>query len=627
MTLLAAENISKRFFDQIILADVSFTISTDSRIGLVGKNGVGKTTLLEILAGKQEIDAGLINRAKSCRMDYVEQEKAEYLHFTLFDFVAGAREDILRMRRDITRLEKHLQDDPHDEESLMRLGALQHSFEAEGGFYYENELEVIISGLGFEESRYRDRLCDFSGGEKNRAGLARLLAGNGNLLLLDEPTNHLDIESTRWLEEYLQKLGKAFIVVSHDRAFLTATVDTVWEMNRGSVDMYAGGYERYLEGREERRRLTEHYYKHQQEEIHRIEDFIRRNIAGQKTKQAQSKLKYLSRIKRLPPPVGDGKGPMISVESSGRSFNHVLSVENVSFGYGETAVVSDVTFDIYRGDRFGLIGRNGSGKSTILKSLIGELDPVSGSVRLGNNVDVAYFDQDLSDLNEDGTVLENVWEKDPTAEVGRMRSFLARFGFIGEDALKRVDALSGGEKTKLCLARLLYRPANFVIFDEPTNHLDVYAREALENALLEFSGSCLIVSHDRYFLDRVVDRIIHISEGRVRVYDGNYSYFLERTTPPEPARKVKAVERIQEYEAFKERSRRRSYHKKALQSTRSKIADLERELERLEQDIRSTIPRDDWEQLQQASERKKDVENRVLELYSRLEELEGREVD
>jgi ATP-binding cassette subfamily F protein 3 len=302
-------------------------------------------------------------------------------------------------------------------------------------------------------------------------------------------------------------------------------------------------------------------------------------------------------------------------------------VENAAFGYGSIEVVSGVTFDLYRGDKIGVIGRNGSGKTTLLKSLIGELDPVAGQVRLGNNVDVAYFDQDLSDLNLEGTVLDNIWELDPSAEVGRMRSFLARFGFTGEDAFKLVAALSGGEKTKLCLARLLYRPANFIIFDEPTNHLDVYAREALESALIEYDGSCLIVSHDRYFLDRVVDKIVYVHDGTATVYDGNYSQFREQTMTPEPEKKATPVEQKQAYLDFKELSRKRGRLKKALQSTRSKIEDMEKELSRLEEGIAVTIPRQDWEQLQQASDRKIAIENELLDLYARLEQLEATELD
>lgn len=627
MTLLAVEKISKKFKDQVILDEVSFTIQSHEIIGLVGKNGIGKTTLLEIIAGKQAFDNGLITRARHCRVDYIEQEKSDYLDMNLFQFVAGAREDLFAMREEIRNLEHYLEDNPHDRENLERLGNLQHNFEVEGGFDIENEIKVILRGLGFEEHRFLDRLQNFSGGEKNRAGLARLLAGRGNLLLLDEPTNHLDIESTTWLEEYLRKLNKACLIVSHDRAFLKATIAKVWELSFGKLEVYHGSFENYLIARTERQRLAQHHYLHQQEEIKRIEDFIRRNMAGQKTRQAQSKLKYLNRIKRLPPPQSDSRGPSISMVSSGRSFARVLAVEKVTFGYGDYPLVRDVSFDIYRGDKIGLIGCNGSGKSTILKTLIGEIAPVTGSVELGSKVDVGYFDQELSDLNTSATVLDNIWEIDAMADGHKMRSFLARFGFTGEDVFKPVGALSGGEKTKLCLARLLYHPANFIILDEPTNHLDINAREALENALINFDGSCLIVSHDRYFLDRVVNKLLHVENGRLDFYDGNFSYFLEKTKPSETPVRVKDDNQKKAYNDFKEQSRRRSRHKKELEKTRDKIAELEKKLLTTEEDINCRIPSDDWEELQKAHERKKHLENSLLEWYGRLENLETEQLD
>jgi ATP-binding cassette subfamily F protein 3 len=630
MTLLAAEQIFKKFKDQIILDAVSFTIFAGDRIALVGKNGIGKTTLLEILAGIQEPDKGSITRSRACQIDYVEQEKTEYFEMTLFEFVADARRDLIAMRQRITELEHALEINPRDNEKLHELGHLQQVFERDGGFDFEHEVGVILSGLGFGDDRFPDRLRNFSGGEKNRAGLARLLAGRGSLLLLDEPTNHLDIDSTRWLEDYIRQSTKAYILVSHDRAFLSAASDKIWEMSYGKIDSYTGGFERYLTERIDRRRLAEHHYRHQQEEIKRIEEFIRRNMAGQKTKQAQSRLKHLSRIKRLPPPRAEASSPAIRVQTSGRSFAHVLSVDNVSLGYGDRTVLQGVTFDLYRGERIGLIGRNGSGKSTLLKALIGDLEPISGAIRLGNNVEVAYFDQELSDLDDSATVLDNIWQVDQMAEVGAMRSYLGRFGFTGEDALKAVAALSGGEKTKLCLAKLLYHPANFVILDEPTNHLDIYAREALEEALLEYEGSCLIVSHDRFFLDRVTTKVAAIRAGWVDVYDGNYSYYVDKSSEPSASTEPKTREarggKSSESE-FKQQSRRKAKLKKEIQSTRSKIADLEKEIETLEADINGGIPTHHWERLHAASERKSQAENELLTLYATLEELEGMALD
>ena len=627
MTLLSAENLSKRFRDQIILDSVSFTLRRNERIALVGRNGIGKTTLLEVLAGKQSPDDGTVVKARECLIDYVEQEKSEYLEMSLFAFVADARADLIAMRREIDELQHHLEIDPSDRASLERLGSLQQEFERQDGFNFDNRVTQILEGLGFNSERFADRLRNFSGGERNRAGLARLLAGRGNLLLLDEPTNHLDIESTVWLEEYLKELNKAAVIVSHDRAFLSGTTETVWEMSYGRLEIYAGGITTYLRERVARREQATHWYRHQQEEIKRIEEFIRRNMAGQKTKQAQSKLKYLGRIKRLPPPRSDGRGPSFKVESSGRSFAHVLSVNEVYLDYGGQPVIEDAAFDLYRGEKVGLIGRNGSGKSTLLKALIGELVPAAGLVELGTNVNVAYFDQELSDLNENASVIDNIWELDPSAEAGTLRSFLARFGFTGEDAFKKVAALSGGEKTKLCLARLLYHPANFIILDEPTNHLDMQAREALEKALQEYDGTCLIVSHDRYFLDQAVNRILHLKDNHVRSYDGNYTQFREKLNaavlPPPP----KSEKSKQDFLEFKEKSKRRSRLKKDIEATRVQIECAEREWNELSAELEEPSKADDWEHLHKTTERKEALENEIIELYDRLDQLEATELD
>lgn len=627
MTLLTAENLAKRHKDQVILDQVSFAVHTGERIALVGKNGIGKTTLLEIMAGKQSADSGAVNRARDCIIDYIEQEKSEYLDMTLFDFVADARADLIQMRREISRLEHYLEVNPADTTQLERLGTLQHDYERRDGFSFDAQVAAILDGLGFEHDRLVERLRNFSGGERNRAGLARLLAGQGNLLLLDEPTNHLDIESTSWLEQYLKELDKTVMVVSHDRAFLAATTDQVWELTQGKLEKYTGGIERYLTERKARREQTAHWYRHQQEEIKRLEEFIRRNMAGQKTKQAQSKLKYLGRIKRLPPPPSEDSGPSISVHSSGRSYGHVLSMQDVTVAYGSQPIVESVDLDIYRGDKVGMIGRNGSGKTTLLKALIGELTPAAGSIQLGNNVDVAYFDQDLSDLIDGATVLDNLWALDPSAEVGPIRAFLAKFGFSGEDALKKVTALSGGEKTKLCLARLLYHPANLIIMDEPTNHLDMQAREALESALQDYDGSCLIVSHDRYFLNQVVDRIVHIQDGRARVHSGNYSAFAEKMAAAAPPPRAKNLAQKQEFLEFKEKSRQRSRHRKALETTRARIETAEAGLAKLEAGLATSERADDWEHLHKLTERRRQLENEILELYAELDRLEAVELD
>ncbi len=626
MALLAAENITKKFGDRTLLSEVSFTIQPGDRIALVGSNGIGKTTLLDLLAGRQSADTGSITGMRNLRIDYAEQEKESYLDLTLFDYVAGARDDLLTLKREIESLQQALSGEPGNEDFLTRLGESQHRFEQAGGFDLETHVETVLTGLGFPVDRQFDRIAQFSGGEKNRAGLARVLCGNGDLLLLDEPTNHLDIESTIWLEEYLASLPTAQILVSHDRAFLSAVVNGVWELSWGTIDTYPGAFSHYLTERSERRRLQEHRYRHQQQEIARVKDYIARNMAGQKTKQAQSKLKYLNKMKRLSPPKGEASGPSVRVNSSGRSWHHVIAIEDLALGYGRSVIVDRVSLDLFRGDKLGIVGRNGAGKSTLVKALLGELEPLGGEIRLGANVDVSYFDQELSDLDTTVNVLDNIWQVDPAADAGTLRSYLARFGFSGEDVMTPVRALSGGEKTKLCLARLLYYPANLLIFDEPTNHLDIQAREALERALLDYDGTLIVVSHDRAFLSAVVDKVLHIENGTAHLYPERFDVWLAEQSVRRQATRVRpTTERLSSAQLDrarqKERERERSKRKKALAKAETTVAELETELQTLERDLHGGIDRNDWEALMAAGERKQVVEEELLRLYDQVESL------
>ena len=624
MTLLAGENILKQYSDYKIFEDLSFSIGDNDRIGLVGPNGVGKTTLFEIMTGNIGIDQGQIAKPKSSLIGYVEQEIIGHDNTILIDFIATAREDLLKLKADIDRIAHELEENPESQKTIEKLGNYQHRFETEGGYDFESEIKIILAGLGFPKDRFQSKLSSFSGGEKNRASLARLLAGRSNLLLLDEPTNHLDIESTIWLEEYLKSQNKAYIIVSHDRTFLSNTIDRVWEITSKKIDQYFNGFEKFLIEREERRRLKRHIFKHQQDEIRQIEYFIRKNMAGQKTKQAQSKQKYLERMEKFDLPETEQIGPSFSVEAGQRSHNLVLAIEEASFGYGHKTLISNVDLNIYRGDRVGMIGVNGSGKTTILKTILREVEPIKGSVKVGNKVDVAYFDQELSELNIENSILDELWLVDRLAEAGRLRSFLAQFGFRGEDVFKKISILSGGEKTKLALAKLLFLPANFLIFDEPTNHLDIDSRQALEDALMNYNGTFLVVSHDRYFLDRVTKKIMAVENGSAKTYGGNYSYYKEKTSKKKVVSKKKKViskSKIQEYNDFKKQSRSKGKLKKDLRSTESKIKSDEAALIQLEKDLNYNIPKTSWTELAEAAAKKSAIEEELLKLYSKLDEL------
>ncbi|HSH00254.1 MAG TPA: ABC-F family ATP-binding cassette domain-containing protein [candidate division Zixibacteria bacterium] len=619
MALITAEKIAKRFDETTALDSVSLLVNSGERIALVGRNGIGKSTLLNILAGRIAPDSGAVYRSKGLRIDYVEQELGRYSALPLVEFVAQARQDLQRLHETLRETEHRLADDPHNEETLAQYDRWHAEYVSAGGFEFETELELTLAALGFPRAGWERELASFSGGEQNRAALARALLGAGDLLLLDEPTNHLDIESTEWLEKKLAGAERAVILVSHDRAFLTALATVVWDLSFGKIEIYHHGFAAYLSESAERRQRRRKEFERQQAFIERTEAFIRKNLAGQKTKQAQSRRTQLAKLKRIEAPRGDERAPQMTVAESGRSFAHVLAVRDLAVGYNGAAILEEIDFDLYRGERVALIGPNGSGKSTLLKTLLGELEPLSGEARLGAKVDVGYFDQSLGELELSLNALEHLWAIDQLADQGSLRSYLARFGFYGDDTLRPVETYSGGEKTKLSLALLMYQPANFLIFDEPTNHLDIESRQALEEALCAYTGAALIVSHDRAFVEAVAVKTLAVEDGIVREYAGPYSYVLQKREERRAAQQQAVTKDKTEYLSFKDRSRRRAALEKRIRSLASKITDHERELAALERALSGEIPKNDWERLTETSAAKSELEQTILELYQEQE--------
>ncbi|MCH9030671.1 MAG: ATP-binding cassette domain-containing protein [candidate division Zixibacteria bacterium] len=626
MILISAESITKRFEDKPILDSVSIGLRQGDRIGLVGRNGTGKTTLLEILAGGLKPDSGQITYAKGATLTYLEQEIIADNNLTLWEYVLSAREDIQEFGGKLREIERELERDPQNTKLLERLGETQRKFEQLGGFEIETEAKIILAGLGFSNDRWSSPLREFSGGERNRAGLSRTLLANSDTILLDEPTNHLDIETTAWLETRLVQSDQAMILVSHDRLLLEKVVNVIWEIQSGKLSVYKMSFGAYVSERESRRARQEKQYDLQKDFISRTEEFIRKNLAGQKTKQAKSRRKLLERIKKISRVETNERPPDLTIRSSGRSFNHIMAVKNLSVGYGSDVVLSGIDIDIHRGDRFGLIGPNGSGKSTLIKTLLGELKPLEGEIRVGGNVEFAYFDQTLENLSDSQSILEFIWSVDPQITEGHVRTYLARFGFYGDETLKRIGDLSGGEKTKVSLAEIMFQPANFLVFDEPTNHLDLESRQALEDALEKFEGAYLIVSHDRYFLDTVTDKTFSIENEVLVSYAGPYSYYLAKREERERGfaeTEKKQSQNKENYSDFKELSRQRSRVEKKLKSVASKITDHERELARLEEMIANEIPRSDWEKLTETSLKKAELETDLLLLYQELEDTKA----
>ncbi len=621
MLLATFSNITKHFDEQLIVESGTLSIQEGQKIGLVGSNGAGKTTLFHMIDGSIRPDSGTVDFKKGTTIGCVAQELHDELEFSLYEFCFLTHQKINDIRIEMSRLEPQIAQDSPPEEMVAEYHALTEAYTELGGFRFETEVRLVLEGIGFTRAQMNRALSTFSGGERNRAQIAAVLLGQYDLLLLDEPTNHLDIQSTIWLENYIANSKAAYVIISHDRRFLQNTVDKIAELSLGRLLLYHCRYNEYLVERAKNQELAEHYFRHQQEEIARIEEFIRRNMAGQKTKQAQSKQKYLARMKKLERPREEHRKPAFRIVDGGRSFKQVIRVDELTVGYDSQPLVEDVDFELTRGDRIGLVGPNGCGKTTLLKTLGGILEPVQGDITIGGNVDVAYFDQELSNLNSQSDVLSEVWDIDPLAESGRIRSFLARFGFNGDDVFKPVSLLSGGEKTKLSLAKILYRPANLMIFDEPTNHLDIVSIEALEEGLSQYNGTLLVVSHDRDFLDAVVNRIFEINTHTVRKFLGNYSYFAEKTGANVAPTKTVSEEKKASYREFKEKGKIRTRYKKRLTALAEMIAGGEKKMQELSSE-EMTIDGSNWEKLNAIAEEKRILEDDILGWYIEKEQME-----
>ncbi|MCX6831486.1 MAG: ABC-F family ATP-binding cassette domain-containing protein [candidate division Zixibacteria bacterium] len=625
MIFLQFSGIKKTYNNTELLKGIDLSVVKGERIGLVGPNGVGKTTLLKIALGQVLPDDGSVTLSNRIKLGYVSQEDEIASDYSLFLAMLESYSEMLKIKAELDDLELAVADG--SEKSLQRYGELQHQWEMMGGYNLDTVIKSTLVGLGFSESEFHRPISSFSGGERNRASLAKVLLQQPDLLLLDEPTNHLDIESTVWLEEYLQAFEGALIVVSHDRVLLDHVVNKIVELDHGLLETYHGNFTAYCDERNERRRLQLKHYLQQQEEIENIQDFIRRNLAGQKTKQAQSKRLALSKLERLESPTSEVKRAAINLQVSRRAYQSILRVDNLSFGFGNTLLFQDIGFEIERGEKVGMIGRNGAGKSTLVKLLVGQLEPWEGTVEIGRNVDSEYVDQELSILNQNDSVLDTIWDIQPQWDAFQLRSHLARFLFFGEDVFKYVRMLSGGERKKLALARLLATPANFVILDEPTNHLDIGSREVLEESLREYEGTVLFISHDRFFLESVAQRILALHEGKLHDWRGKYSEFADKikTIPL----KSDAVDKSQKREERKQERRQKNLgtaRKRRIKELAEEIAALEKNIDSLQTQLLDERHVSDWEKLaslgQEQNEKRALLDKCMSEYYQLIEEDE-----
>jgi ATP-binding cassette subfamily F protein 3 len=541
--LIRLDDVHKSYGSQDVLCGATLQVNPGDHVGLVGRNGAGKTTIFRLVAGSEEYDKGQVLTARNIQIGLLAQQP-------VFDGSRTVREEALTvfsalraMEAEMSRLEHLMAESPGTglDETMNQYSDLAHNYEAHGGFTYPARAEAVLGGLGFAGPDLDVPADRLSGGQKARLGLARLLLAEPDLLLLDEPTNHLDVDAVEWLEEFLAEYKSAFVVISHDRFLLDRISTRIVEVESGVATAYTGNYSAYIRQREERRLSQARKYEQQQEMIARTEDFIRRNIAGQKTKQAKSRRKMLERTERIEA-VEDRRvanfrlqdnAPPRSARIAGA---HILSIADLAVGYGKHQIAAGISLTLQRGERLGLIGANGSGKTTFLRTLVGKLKPLEGDVTWSATVKIGYYDQELSDLDESLTVMDELLRVVPKSSLAsqttapserELRTFLARFLFTGDDVFKPVSVLSGGERSRLALAKLIYSKANVLMLDEPTNHLDIASREALESALDEYQGTILTVSHDRYFLDKIATEILHFKDSTVNHHLGGYSDFHE----------------------------------------------------------------------------------------------------
>jgi len=526
--LFRLSEVHKSYGVQDVLRGTSLQVNPGEHIGLVGRNGAGKSTIFRLVRGDESADRGDVVRARGLKLGLLDQ----HVHFkpgsTVHESALAAFGRLQQIEHEMHELEHRMAEAADDLDRILeRYSDLQHEFELEGGFEYAARAEAILQGLGFERDMWSLETEKLSGGQQNRLGLACLLLASPDVLLLDEPTNHLDVNAVEWLEEFLQGYPAAYVIISHDRYFLDRSCRRIIELENGRASNYTGNYSDYLVEREERREAQQRAYDNQQQLIAKTEEFIRRNIAGQKTKQAKSRRKMLERLERLDAVPHDQSSGDFRLQAIERTGNHVLTVNQLAIGYPEKLLAKDISFILRRGECLGIIGPNGSGKTTFLRTILNKLEPLAGEVRWGTKVQIGYYAQQLDDLDDRNEIIMELRRVAPsTATAGELRSFLAKFLFTGDDVYKHVRDLSGGEKGRLALAKLIYSRVNVLVLDEPTNHLDIPSREALEEALSVYEGTIVTISHDRYFLDRVATQILALDGlGGAEHYDGDYTEY------------------------------------------------------------------------------------------------------
>ena len=630
MIVLQVNKLSKYFGAEQILSNIKLEVQHRDRVGLVGRNGAGKSTLLKIIADQISYDEGEIIKSKDLSIGYLAQNTGLQSDLTIWDEMLTVFTPLLTLEKQLRSLENQMtQPDIYNNEDkygriMKEYDHLQVTFKEQGGYQYEADIRSVLHGLQFQKFDYSTPVSSLSGGQRTRLALGKLLLAQPQLLILDEPTNHLDIETLSWLEQYLSGYKGAVLIVSHDRYFMDKVVTVIYELSRTSIKKYHGNYSQYLERKAEDYEKEMKQYEKQQDEIAKLNDFIQKNIVrASTTKRAQSRRKQLERMTVMDKPQGDEKSASFTFRMDKQSGNVVATISDVAIGYEGNTISSDIRLSITKGDSIALVGPNGVGKTTLLKTVIGKLEPLNGSVSFGSNVVIGYYDQEQANLTSNKRVLNELWDDYPAMNEKDIRTVLGNYLFSGDDVLKPVSALSGGEKARLALAKLMLQGANFLILDEPTNHLDLDSKIVLENALVEFPGTILFVSHDRYFINRIASKVIEMSPSGSEEFLGDYDYYLQKKQEKE---ELAFIENEGKKETVPDAPEKRNFQidkeeKKKQRQIQRRLAEIEKRIEELETAIeeQNTLLCDpavyqDHEQVLQINE--------VLEMHNKeLEDL------
>lgn len=575
----------QRFGAAPIFSKVNFSIENNARIGLVGPNGAGKTTLLKIMTGHQEASQGEFTVNKGIELGYIAQEHDFDEEKSIWEEMLTVFQPLIDQGQQLEKLQYAIADHPEDEELLRRLDQAQYNFEQAGGYTYQAEIKSMLNGFNFPEATWNKQIASLSGGEKTRLSFVKLLLKKPPLLLLDEPTNYLDLDTLDWLEAFLKNYPGAILTVSHDQYFLDHLATQIFELQHGELTVFKGNYSQYLAQRELRDRQQEAAYEKQQEEIKREEEFIQKNIVrASTTKQAQSRRKALEKMELVDPPKHKSK-VRIKFDSARPSGKEVLILKDLAVGYPDKTMLKDISFQINKGDRVAIIGQNGIGKSTLLKTVMKQLPVKSGAIKYGASLDIGYYDQELQGLDYSKTVIDTIWDRHKDMNEKDIRSILASFLFTAKDIDKQVSQLSGGQRARLTLTVLSMEHNNFLLMDEPTNHLDLDAKEVLEKALADYDGTLLFVSHDRYFINELANKIVVAKEGQAKIYEGNYTYYLSEKAKEEAAQEETAaqeapvVKAVSENKLSYQEQKKRDSEKRKLER---QVAQAEKDLEELE---------------------------------------------